>query len=89
MKKSELARKEEKATPRKREEKAASKDQKKADIKAVKEVVFPKIAEPKKIEKKAVTKKTETKAAKKTKEPTKLTVELENILNTKREKFIP
>ena len=91
MRKPEVAKKEEKATPKKREEKAASKDQKKAEIKAVKEVAGPKVAEqPKKTDKKVVLKKPETKAAaKKTKEAPKLTVELENILNTKREKFVP
>ena len=54
-------------------------------------MVAPKVAEqPKKTDKKVVPKKPETKAAaKKTKEAPKLTVELENILNTKREKFVP
>jgi hypothetical protein len=89
MRKPEVAKKEEKATPKKREEKAASKDQKKTDIKAVKEVVAPKNAEPKKTERKVVEKKPDNKAAKKTKEAPKLSVEVENILNTKREKFVP
>jgi len=54
-------------------------------------VIAPKVAEkPKKTEKKVFPKKPEAKAAaKKTKEAPKLTVELENILNTKREKFVP
>ena len=51
-------------------------------------MVAPKVAEPKKTERKVVAKKPETKAAKKTKEPPKLTVELENIVNTKREKWV-
>jgi len=62
------------------------KEAKKADKKAVKEPE-PKI-EVKKAEPKAEVKKAETKKQK-SKEPPKIQLELENILNTKREKHAP
>lgn len=63
------------------------KEAKKADKKAVKEPEAPKV-EAKKAEPKAEAKKPEPKKQK-SKEPPKIPVELENILNTKREKHPP